>query len=212
MRDICVISFDMEGTLIDHTFSRTIWEEDVPQIYAYKHQVSIDEAKKTVFKEYAKVGELRPEWYDLGYWFGKFQLDQDWRKLLKNRKKKVKGYEETRKILEKLENRLPMIISSNTIREFLDIQIDVLGNYFDQIFSAPSDFNVVKKDETFYNQVLKVLDLNPKNIVHIGDHYKFDYLAPTKTGIRAYHLDRTGKKVGPEIVHNLEDFTRLINI
>jgi putative hydrolase of the HAD superfamily len=202
----------MEGTLIDHTFSRTIWEEDVPKIYAEKHQITLNKAKKIVFEEYAKVGELEPEWYDLGYWFKKFQLDQDWRKLLKNRKNKVKTYEETRTILEKLEDRLPMIISSNTIREFLEVQLDVLGNYFNDIFSAPSDFNIVKKDETFYRRILEILDLKPEKIVHIGDHYNFDYLAPTKTGIRAYHLDRTGEKVSPETIHNLEDFTRLIDV
>jgi putative hydrolase of the HAD superfamily len=202
----------MEGTLIDHHFSRTIWEEDVPQIYAERHQVPLDSAKKIVFEEYAKVGELEPEWYDLGYWFKKFQLDRDWRKLLKNRKNKVKTYKETRIILEKLEDRLPMIISSNTIREFLEVQIDVLGNYFNDIFSAPSDFNIVKKDEPFYRRILEILDLKPEKIVHIGDHYNFDYLAPTKTGIRAYHLDRTGEKVSPETIHNLEDFTRLIDV
>jgi putative hydrolase of the HAD superfamily len=124
----------------------------------------------------------------------------------------VKTYKETRIILEKLEDRLPMIISSNTIREFLEVQIDVLGNYFDHVFSAPSDFNIVKKDEAFYHRILEVLDLKPEKIVHIGDHYNFDYIAPSKTGIRAYHLDRTGEKVGPEIVHNLEDFTRLIDV
>jgi putative hydrolase of the HAD superfamily len=202
----------MEGTLIDHTFSRTIWEEDVPRLYAEKHQIPLNEAKKVVFKEYAKIGELRPEWYDLGYWFRRFQLDQDWSKLLKERSDKVKVYEETRNVLEKLENQLPLIISSNTIREFLEVQIDVLGNYFDHIFSAPSDFKTVKKDETFYNLVLGFLDLKPEKILHVGDHYNFDYIAPTKTGIRSYHLDRTAEKVGPEIVHSLEDFTRRIGL
>jgi putative hydrolase of the HAD superfamily len=124
----------------------------------------------------------------------------------------VKLYKETRKILEKINDKIPMIISSNTIREFLDVQIDVLGNYFDHIFSAPSDFNIVKKDEVFYKHVLKILDVESDQVVHVGDHYNFDYLAPKKLGIKSYHLEREGGKKGKEAVQNLEDFLRIIDV
>ena len=211
MYEFSVISFDMEGTLIDHTYSRTIWEEDIPRLFSDKHQVPLEEAKETVFEEYAKVGELQPEWYDIEYWFKLFELKSDWRKLLEDRRDHVRLYKETRKILEEIRDKIPIIISSNTIREFLDVQIDVLGNYFDNIFSAPSDFNVVKKDEVFYNKVLKLLDLEPDQIVHVGDHYNFDYIAPKQIGIQAYHLERDGEKKGQDVVNSLEEFLRIIN-
>lgn len=212
MDGLSVISFDMEGTLIDHTYSRTIWEEDIPRLFSEKNQVPIKEAKEIVFEEYAKIGELQPEWYDIEYWFKLFQFDSDWRILLKERRDQVKVYKDTRKILEKINDKIPMIISSNTIRDFLDVQIDVLGNYFEHIFSAPSDFNIVKKDELFYEKVLKILELESDQIVHVGDHYNFDYLAPKKIGIKSYHLEREGGKKGKEVIQNLDEFLRIIDV
>lgn len=212
MDGFSLISFDMEGTLIDHTYSRTIWEEDIPRLFSEKNQVPIKEAKEIVFEEYARIGELQPEWYDIEYWFKLFEFDRDWRALLKNRRENVKPYKETKKILEKIGEKIPMIISSNTIKEFLDVQIDVLGNYFDHIFSAPSDFNIVKKDEVFYEQILKILEIDSDQVVHVGDHYNFDYLAPKKVGIKSYHLEREDEKKGKEVVQNLEEFLRIIDV
>ena len=67
----------MEGTLITHRFSRTIWEQDIPALYAERHGLEPSEARRRVFKEYESIGELRPEWYDLEYWFRRFDLQGD---------------------------------------------------------------------------------------------------------------------------------------
>lgn len=48
-------------------------------------------------------------------------------------------------------------------------------------------------------------------MVHIGDHYKFDYLVPRKIGVKAYYLDRKKEKKGEYIVHNLKEFKEKIS-
>ena len=61
------ISLDMEGTLIDHGYSEHIWGTDIPRLYAEKHGVDFKEARIRVFREYDKIGDARPEWYNVGY-------------------------------------------------------------------------------------------------------------------------------------------------
>ncbi len=43
---IRVVSFDMEGTLIDHSFSRSIWEEEVPRLFSKINGLSLEESMK----------------------------------------------------------------------------------------------------------------------------------------------------------------------
>jgi hypothetical protein len=42
---IGVVSFDMEGTLIDNNFSDLIWETDIPRLYGQKHGLDIETAR-----------------------------------------------------------------------------------------------------------------------------------------------------------------------
>ena len=53
-----------------------------------------------------------------------------------------------------------------------------LDRYFGQIFSATSDFREVKKTPRFYQRVCEILKVRPEELVHVGDHYEFDYLVP----------------------------------
>jgi FMN phosphatase YigB (HAD superfamily) len=46
---IKLISFDLDGTLVDkNSFDKIFWEEEVPKLYAAKKGMSIEEAKKKV--------------------------------------------------------------------------------------------------------------------------------------------------------------------
>ena len=58
-----IVSFDLEGTLVDMTFSDKVWNEGIPALYAQKTGLKFEEAKRIVLNEYMKVGEERIEWY-----------------------------------------------------------------------------------------------------------------------------------------------------
>jgi putative hydrolase of the HAD superfamily len=47
--------------------------------------------------------------------------------------------------------------------------------------------------------------VDPQEIVHVGDHYDFDYLVPRRLGMQAFYLDRSGERVGEFVLHNLKD-------
>jgi len=206
------ISFDMDGTLIDPEFTDWVWGQGIPSLYGGKTGLSFEAAKAYVVKEYQKVGEGAVEWYDIKYWFRLFQLEQSWRDLMKQFVDKIKIYPDVNHILDRLKERFPLILTSNAGREFIDIEMEATGldKYFDRTFSATSDFRVVKKTTEFYQQVCQILNVDPGEIIHVGDHYDFDYLVPRRLGIQAYYLDRSGERVGQFILHGLRDLEERI--
>jgi putative hydrolase of the HAD superfamily len=205
-----IISFDMDGTLVDSTFTDLVWLKGIPCLYAKKTGLSFEEAKAYVIGEYKKVGEGAIEWYDIQYWFRFFQFDQTWRTLMRQYAGQIRAYQDARHILERLEEDYSLVLTSNAGREFIDIEMEVtgMGRYFDRIFSATSDFRVVKKTAHFYRRICEILETDPGKIVHVGDHYEFDYLVPKSLGIQAFYLDRSGKKNGDSVLSDLRELEK----
>ena len=81
---IKVISFDLDGTLMKSTYADLVWLEGLPKIFAKEKKIDFLIAKNYLQQEYDKVGDNKEEWYDLEYWFKRFNLTSDWKHLLKN--------------------------------------------------------------------------------------------------------------------------------
>jgi putative hydrolase of the HAD superfamily len=205
-----IISFDMDGTLINPEFTDWVWSHGIPTLYAKKVGIRFEEAKAFVVNEYLKVGEGAIEWYDIKYWFQWFQLEQSWSMLMKQYADKINIYPDVNSVLERLKDGFRMVLTSNAGREFIDVEMEVtgLGRYFERIFSATSDFREVKKTKGFYQRICQILETRPQEIVHVGDHYEFDYVVPRSLGIRAYYLDRSGGRKGEFIIPDLRDLEK----
>ena len=61
MKEIQVVSFDLDGTLTDSSFANSVWLEEIPKLYAIKNKISINLAKREVFNNYNKIGNKRIE-------------------------------------------------------------------------------------------------------------------------------------------------------
>ena len=205
-----VVSFDMEGTLVPTDFSSLIWETDIPRLYGEKNGLGFEEAKRRVISEYDSIGQGAPEWYDVDYWFGRLGLDGDWRRLLEERRDACNPFPEVPGVLERLGERFRLVVSSNTIREFLEIQLRCLPGIFEETFSAPSDYGGVK-DARFFRRVSETLGVEPERIAHVGDSARFDYDAPRELGMKAYFLDRAGGVQEPHVVGDLDEFESVLN-
>lgn len=207
-----VISFDLDGTLVTDEFSQIVWHKGIPELCAEKYGWGLDEAQKYIFQEYEKVGEKSILWYDIGYWLQFFGLDNNWEKLFEKFKDLIKPYPEVPEVLSTLKQSHKLIITSNAAREFLDIEIKEsnISSYFAHIFSATSDFREVKKTEKFYQNICNQLNVKHSQMIHVGDHYEFDYLVPKKLGISSFYLDREGERKGPAIVNDLKDFINIL--
>jgi len=209
-----IISFDMDGTLVDPEFTDWVWLHGIPALYAEKAKLPLEEAKHFVVEEYLKVGEGAIEWYDIKYWFQFFQLDQSWKDLMHQYVDKISIYPDVHDILDRLKEKFPIILTSNAGREFIEVEMKATGlwRYFDRIFSATSDFGEVKKTVGFYQRICQILGGSPQEIVHVGDHYEFDYLVPRTLGIHAFYLDRSGEKNGEFVLRDLRELEERLAI
>jgi len=207
-----VISFDMDGTLVDSEYTEWVWGHGIPTLYAEKTGLSFEEAKDQVVQEYLKVGEGAIEWYDIKHWFRFFQLQENWKNLMERYTDKILLYSDVASLLESLKERLPLVLTSNAGREFIDIEMGATGlrGYFDHIFSVTSDFGQVKKTADVYERICRQLEVSPEEIVHVGDHYEFDYLVPRSMGIHAFHIDRSGKGEGEFILSDLRELEKRV--
>ena len=205
-----IISFDMDGTLIAGEFTDGVWKQGIPALYAAKEGISFEAAKSFVEAEYDKVGEGAIEWYDIKYWLQFFELNKDWRTLLGQYADKIRVYPDANPILSRLKEEHRLILTSNAGREFLEVELNTtgLGRYFSQIFSATSDFGEVKKTTHVYDRICRMLGVTPEEIIHVGDHYEFDYLVPRSIGIQAFFLDRSGQRNGDSFLRSLEDLEK----
>ena len=208
-----IVSFDMDGTLVDPVFTDWVWGHGIPSLYAEKAGLPFEEAKNFVVKEYLKVGEGAIEWYDIKYWLRYFQLGEDWKVLMERYSDKIKVFPDVHPLLERLRGSYPLVLTSNAGREFIHIEMEATGldRYFDRIFSATSDFGEVKKTAGFYQRICGILEARPREIVHVGDHYEFDYLVPSSLGIHAFYLDRSDEQTGEFVIPNLAEFEKRLS-
>jgi len=209
---IKVLSFDFDGTIMTHAFADAFWLEGVPHLYAKRHHVSFEDATTFLFKEYKKIGDNRIEWYDPGYWFDRFDLKTDWKKMLEQYRKYAEVYPEVPQVLGRLSKKYELIISSNAKKEFIEVQLKKtkIAGYFQLVFSSTSDFHTVKKVKDFYEMITTTLCIAPEEMVHVGDHKDFDYQEPKRHGITAYYLDRDHTTKGAYVVHDLVEFEQKI--
>jgi len=127
---------------------------------------------------------------------------------------KIRTYPGVSRVLQDLSSRYRVIIISNAAREFIDIEVEVaeLRRYFSRIYSATSDFGQIKKTAQFYGHICQLLRISPHEMVHVGDHWEFDYFVPKKLGIRALHIDRSWTRRGDDVIRNLAEVVERLEL
>lgn len=201
MNEIKVISFDVEGTLVTTDFSYAIWFEAIPKRYSDKHGISFEQAQKAIISEYEKIGDQRAEWYDIKYWFHKFDLG-NYEPTMEEYQNKVQYYPEVIDTLSSFPKDYILTIASGSPGEFLHHLLRDIKPYFHRIFSSISDYNQIKTRD-FYQKMCRELEVQPHQILHIGDNWQFDFIAAKETGIKALYLDRKKENNHPDSITDL---------
>jgi len=206
-KNIEVVSFDVEGTIVTTDFSYAIWFEMIPQRYAYRHSLEFDEAVLKVRQAYESVGDQRLEWYDVQYWFTRFDLGRA-DIAMEELQTRVKYFPETAEVLKILGKDYKLNVASGSPRPFLKHLLRDIKHNFNSVFSSVSDFQQVKTAD-FYSEMCRKLGVEPRQVLHVGDNLQFDYIEPASIGIKAFHLDREGKANNPDA---LRDLTQIIDL
>ena len=190
MKEIEVISFDAEGTVVTPDFSQAIWHEAIPAIYARKKGFDLAQAKKCIYEEYNKIGDHKLEWYDIKYWFSCLDLGSP-EPVIQSCLGKITYYPEVIEVLSSLADEYKLIIASGTPRELLHFLLQDIESYFVRIFSSVSHYRQLKRPD-FYLRICEEMNIMPSQVVHVGDNWQFDFLNSRQAGIRAFHIDRSG--------------------
>jgi len=207
-----VISFDVTGTLVSEKFVDYFWLELVPRLFAERHAVDLEGAKRAVFSKYDEIGKSDIRWYIPSYWFELFDLNVDLRDALEAVRGEVEVYDDARGALEELSARYDLVISSNLSREFIDVALEALGfRGFKAIFSCVSDLGLTTKTSSFYSFVASRLGIPPSAILHVGDDPERDYENPVKAGLRALLVVREGRVDKPH-VRSLRELLELLDL
>jgi len=210
---IKVISFDLDGTLVDsRKFDNTFWNEEIPKLYSKIHDIPILEAKKIVLRTYKEIGINNINWYKPEYWFKKFGLKNDWKKILKDLKHLIKSFPEVKKVLERLSKKYKLIVLTQSPKYSANLKLKTVNieKFFTKIFVVIEDFKMVKHDENVYAVLLRKLNLKPNEIVHIGNDYKFDCHVPKSIGIRAILLDRSNARKRKDVIHDSREIENVL--
>ncbi|MDD5224687.1 MAG: HAD family hydrolase [bacterium] len=214
-KDIKIISFDLDGTLVDFEFNELVWHQGIPEKYAEKHKLDFETARSRVRAEYDQVTDGGLSWYDIKHWFGHFGLPGTHDELFERFRHSIRTFPEVKEVMQNLRQRgYEMVLTTNSAREFLTIELQETGlaPYFSRIFSATSDFRMVKKVPEFYRQILGLLGTDEKSVIHVGDHWKFDYLAPREAGIESYFVDRKSEREPSLDEGIIQDLSGLLKI
>jgi HAD superfamily hydrolase (TIGR01549 family) len=202
---IKAVSFDADGTLVTSAYADLIWLEVLPEMVSKEWKIAIEDAKAKLYRDYDSIGPQRPEWYDLPYWLKRYRLDASPRVLLQQYKSAVTLYPEVPDVLERLGEVYELVVTSNSSKLFLEITTEALKPYFKHIFSTLSDFGMMKDTES-YIAVSERVGVGCRQMAHIGDSLELDYSRARRAGVRAFYLDRLGRRRGRNFVKDLREF------
>ena len=205
-----IISLDLAGTLIDLYYFDYVWNEVIPQLYARQQGWSRQRAKQWVLQEYAKIGTSDLRWYLPEYWFDRFALHEDSNQIFRTHTDKIRIYPDVIPTLQQLHQQYRLIVSSGVPRNIQKIILEQFPPVFFKMFSSTSDMQEPKKSTTFYQHICATLAVAPTNVLHCGDDWYTDVVAPQTIGIPSYLLDRTEQRQGPQVLTSLDQLLTLV--
>lgn len=183
-----IVSFDLDGTLVDGDFGNKVWHEGIGGKFAETYRVDRDLGEEWVRKAYAAIGDRNLVWYDIDYWLKRFNLPVSPAELLDAYSTSIRLLPHAKEVLDALVGRYDLVIASNAARLFVEKELEYTGiaSYFKRTISATSDYGLVKKDVAFFRRLCSELGVTPDEVVHVGDHPVFDLEIPLQYGIDAY--------------------------
>lgn len=189
-KEIEVISFDMDGTLIPKDFADEFWLKKIPELYSQKTSLSKKEAQEKFIKDYEKMGNDDIRWYQPEYWFSKYELDMEPRDVLKDLRSEYELYDDAKDVIKELHEDYTLIIISNGIHMFIEEGLRKYKTYFSVLYSSVSDFKMSSKTPSLYRKVCEDLDVKANRVMHIGDDRKNDYEPSKEVGMKSYLVSR----------------------
>ena len=162
------VLLDMDGTLLDLAFDNRFWRELLPQRYAERHGLSIDEALERLVPQFQAM-QGRIEWYCLDYWSEVTQvnvaaLKEEMRHLIAP----LQGSEAFLRAVKEAGRQLWLATNAHGRSWNLKLEHTGLRRWFDRIICA-HDFGAPKEDPRFWERVAAAHPFEPSRVLFVDD-------------------------------------------
>ncbi len=148
-KQIDTVLLDMDGTLLDLNFDNHFWKQFVPERYAEKNRITIEQAKRQLEPQ-LKAMEGRLEWYCLDYWseqlaLNMLELKQEIAELISILPHVVDFLSELQ------QTKRQVLLVTNAHRDTLGLKLEKtrLHAFFDDIVCS-HDFGMAKEQPGFW--------------------------------------------------------------
>lgn len=194
------ISFDLQGTITEADYCDSFWIQILPDKYAQKYNISLDEAKKEIERHYEKDKIYDIKYYDDSYWSNVLNIDvlDELKKLNKKPKINNKFINFIKSIV------IQKIIISTTTNLFIDAELGEEKNNFDKIYSCVDYFNIGGKRPEVFTNIAKELNIKTSEMLHIGDNYIMDVTNAKEAGVNTIHFTGNTEETISEIKKFME--------
>ncbi|MFO8156461.1 MAG: HAD family hydrolase [Pseudomonadota bacterium] len=210
------VLLDMDGTLLDLHFDNHFWSEYLPQSYAERRGLTVEQARSELAPRFeAVLGTL--DWYCLDYWRGELGLDLvALKEDVAHRIGWLPGVEAALDALGRLG--LRRVVATNAHGASLELKCRVTGlaDHVEAIHTSHT-FGMAKEDEAFWFRLAEVEPFDPASTLLVDDNPAV-LRAGLAHGIRHTRLIRqpdTRRPAAPDVagltgVHGLGDVVEAV--
>lgn len=163
------VLLDMDGTLLDKYFDDYFWGHLMPEEYAKRYHIEINEAKHQLLARY-KQEEGKLTWTDLDFWSKEFSMDiPALKKQILHMISVHPHVEDFLQFLQKANKRISLV--TNAHYKTLDIKLKKtdIGKYFDSVICA-FDVGLPKEDNAFWEKAAGIIRFDKETTMLIDDN------------------------------------------
>ena len=155
---IDTVLLDLDGTLLDLHFDNHFWLEYVPECYAKKHAIPLQQATELLMRRYAEV-RGRLDWYCVEFWTRELELDIE--QLKREVAHKIAVHPFVHDFLQAARRhgkRVVLVTNAHPVSVSLKMEKTELADYFDRIVNA-HDLGLAKENAGFWEKLHDIVGL-----------------------------------------------------
>lgn len=168
-QQIDTVLLDMDGTLLDKYFDDFFWEHYVPEVYAEKNNISVDDSRKELLGRYKKI-EGTLEWADLDFWSHELDLDIPAMKMRIDHLINVHPYViDFLRFCRRIGKKLYLVTNAHSKTLAIKMRKTVIGDFFDRIICA-EEVGMAKEDPAFWQGLEEMLGFDRSTTLLADDN------------------------------------------
>ena len=165
---IDTVILDLDGTLIDLYFDHRFWKNVVPQAYAQKFNLSLEQSRELIHHRYQQV-EFSMQWYCIDFW--EESLNLPLRELMQQQREYIKVRSDVYPFLQAArERRKKLILLTDSHPFSLEEKLKHcdLAPHFDLLLSS-HQFNAPKVEQSLWQRLQQFTPFDPSRTLFIDD-------------------------------------------